>query len=169
MRTPKKTEVINIGKVFLFFIFLSLLQIGITYIFVRQSSLNQIYDSFMSLSQRIQHDIKYDQGKWDTKLYNADPFTPYPHGSSGFSQPLYIITSEGFVIERNRPISGLLDSSDFKHLLSFSRPQSISTVTNENWRVLSSPIRNKARTIGVVLVAFYNPSTSQLDDVIKSW
>mgnify|MGYP001791553497 FL=1 len=166
MRTPKKTEVINIGKVFLFFIFLSLLQIGITYIFVRQSSLNQIYDSLQNLSQRIQHDIKYDQGKWDTKLYNADPFTPYPHGSSGFSQPLYIITSEGFVIERNRPINNLLDSSDFKHLLAFSKPQSISTVTNENWRVLSKPIKTKNDTVGVILVAFYN-HPSQIADIDK--
>lgn len=167
MIVPEKKEVKNIGKVFLFFIFLSLLQIGVTYIFVRQSSLNQTYDSLQSLSTRIQHDIRYDQGKWDTKLYNSDPFTPYPHGSSGFSQPLYIITSEGFVIERNRPISGLLDSSDFKHLLAFSTPQSISTVTNENWRVLSRPVKNNNEVLGVILVAYYNPSSSQLEEIDK--
>jgi hypothetical protein len=97
------------------------------------------------------------EGKWDTRQYNADPLTPYLNGSSGFINPLYILTNEGFLIERSQPIKGLLDTSDFKHLIQFKEPQTIDTVTNEKWRIYSKPIVFNGNAIGVIVVSYYVP------------
>lgn len=128
-----------------------------TYSTIKQIATNDIKKTLNILTTRIKNDLDYTDGRFDMARYNADPNTPYPHGSSGFSLPLYIITTDGFIIERNAPISGYLDSSDIKNLLSFSVPATITTVTNERWRVLSSPIRTGGKTIGAVVVSYYNP------------
>jgi hypothetical protein len=105
--------------------------------------------------------LRFDGKTWDTSLYNSDPYTPYPNGSSGFSNPLYILTKEGFIIERSSPIRGLLDTSDFKHLSKFNKPETIHTVTNEWWRILSKPIEKNGLVLGVVVVSYYNPRESE--------
>lgn len=153
-------------KLYLFVLFLFLLQIVLSYIFVYKTSLSQIESNLQSLSHRIEHDLRFNGLTWDTSLYNADPLTPYPNGSSGFSSPLYIITKEGFIIERSSPIRGYLDTSDFKHLMQFQKSQTINTITNEKWRILSKPIENDGRILGVVVVSYYNPreiETSSID------
>lgn len=153
-------------KLYLFVLFIFLLQIILSYVFVYKASLTQIETRLRVLSERIQKDLQFNGNTWDTSRYNSDPLTPYPNGSSGFLNPLYIITKEGFIIERSSPIHGLLDASDFKHLIQFQTPQTIDTITNEKWRVLSKPIESNGTTLGVVVVSYYNPSeggTSLID------
>lgn len=112
-----------------------------------------------NLIMRIQTSLLYKNGRWDTTLYNADPYTPHPSGSGGFSSPLYIVTTEGFVIERTQPITGFLDSSEFARLSEFTEPKTISTVTNEQWRVLSKVLKTpQGETVGVATVSYYRPN-----------
>jgi len=148
-------------KLYIFVLFIFLLQILLSYIFVYNSSLNQVETQLKELTMRIDKDLKFNGDTWNTSLYNSDPLTPYPNGSSGFLNPLYIITKEGFIIERSSPISGLLDTSDFKHLLQFQTPQTINTVTNEAWRILSQPIVRSGKTLGVIVVSYYNPRAAE--------
>jgi hypothetical protein len=91
------------------------LEIGMGYLFIQQSSMTQLRQSLTHTVERVQSDLLYENNQWNTEKYRADPETPHPTGSSGFLTPLYIVTSEGFVIERNLPIKGLLDTSDYKH------------------------------------------------------
>lgn len=144
-------------KLLSFLIFLLLIQIFLSFAFVHNTSINDVETSLKSLSARIEKDLRFVNGKWDTQLYNADPFTPYPNGSSGFMNPLYIVTNTGFIIERSQPINGFLDTSDFKHLIQFKTPNTIDTLTNEKWRILSKPIENNGKTLGVIVVSYYNP------------
>jgi hypothetical protein len=150
----------NLLKIVLFFMFLFLLQIIVSYVFIQDVSLEEVNKSLTTLADRVTHDLQYQNGKWDISRYNSDPFTAYPNSSS--SQPLYIITTEGFVIERSKPINGLLDTSDFKHLMEFQAPQTFHTVTNESWRVFSQPISRNNKIYGVIMVALYNPEESLL-------
>lgn len=154
-----------IGKLFFFILFLSLLQITLSYTFVYQTSLQQVGKKLKDLTIRIEKDLTYKNGKWDTSRYNSDPFTPYPNGSSGFPNPLYIVTNDGFIIERSQPIKGILDTSDYNHLIKFNTPQTIDTVTNESWRILSRPIINNHVALGVVVVSYYNPDKYQVEDI----
>jgi len=141
-------------------------QIAITFIFLRYIALLDAKNSLEELYTRISNDLHIKNGKWDTTLYNADPHTPHPSGSNGFTTPLYIITSGGFVIERNQPISGLLDSSDFKHLQAFQTPQTIAVVTNDQWRVLSKRILGKNNEVlGLTSVAYHNPNINILNEI----
>lgn len=146
----------------LFFEVVFLLYIFLSYVFIRQYSLGQIRKTTTAFLDRIEHDLLYVNGKWDTTLYNADPLTPYPNGSSGFSTPLYIITAEGFVIERTNPIGGFLDASDYQHLLQFQTPETLSSTTNESWRIFSKPI---GEGLGVIVVSYYNPQIELLSEI----
>lgn len=150
----------DIAKVILFLMFLFILQTALGYVCIREFSLGQIRGSLNQLSTRIQNDLQYENGKWNTSLYASDPYTPNPTGSSGFLDPLYVFTNDGFVIERNQPISNFLDFSDYKHLLNFQTVQTIKGVTNESWRVLSVPFRNV-----VITAAYYNPPETSLTDI----
>lgn len=142
-------------KVLSFIMLLFILQLFLSLSVVYRTSMKEIEKSLNNLTVRIEKDLIYKNGKWDTHKYNADPFTPYPNGSSGFINPLYIITNEGFTIERSQPIKGLLDTSDFRHLIKFTVPQTIDTVTNEKWRIYSLPLINNDRTVGLIVVSYY--------------
>ncbi|MFZ2026274.1 MAG: hypothetical protein WAV30_03255 [Microgenomates group bacterium] len=154
-----------IFTLFIFVTFVFLFQIIVSYVFVYKTSIQNIEDGLETMIERIEKDLAYVNGKWNTTLYNADPLTPYPNGSSGFANPLYIVTSEGFIIERSQPISGFLDTSDFNHLITFQTPQTINTVTNESWRVLSQPIVDGVSTVGVVILSYYNPQQGRAEEI----
>lgn len=139
------------------FVALYLLQLIFSYFSIRYFSLRQLHAELSDFTQRVAQGLTYSNGKWDTSKYTADPQTPHPSGSSGFSTPLYIIGADGFVIERNAPISGMLDSSDFNHLMEFQNAQTISFVTNEQWRIISRPISQNGKTLGVMVAALYHP------------
>ncbi len=150
-------------KVFLFFLVLLILPIFATYVFIRQSALSNIDRSLAGTINRIKKDIKYRNGKWDIGIYNSDSSSPSPISSG--SNPLYIITEEGFVIERSRPIAGFLDSVDFKHLLAYTEVETLTTGTNETWRIISRPIEVKKKVIGVVTVAYFDPNSKLYDEI----
>lgn len=121
-------------------------------------SLIQLHKSLRMIVERVQEDITFSQGKWDTSAYNADPQLP---GTA----PLYILGVDGYVIERWKFINGFLDTSDFKHLMAFSEIQTIQTVTNQNWRVVSLPIQAENAVVGVVTVSSFMPSTENLQAI----
>ncbi len=150
--------------IFLFSL-LFIVQACINYFLIRFTTLDSIKNKNNKLIQRIENDLKYENGKWDTSLYNSDPLTPHPDGSSGFSQPLYILTNDGFVLERTLPINGFLDSSSLKDILVYTSPQSIISQTGEEWRVFAKPINSNGQTIGGIIVSRYRPNTSVLTDV----
>ncbi len=118
-----------------------------------------------TIGKRVENGLVYKNGKWNTTLYTADPQTPHPSGSSGYSTPLYILTNDGFVIERNSPIPGLLDTSDFRHIMAFQTPQNLSITTNETWRIYSQPITYNKKNVGVIMTAYYNPEGSTLSSI----
>lgn len=158
----------NLNKILLLTLVL-ILQTIVTYLFLRHIVFEDIKDSLKELQDRIRNDLHIKEGQWDTSLYNADPHTPHPSGSNGFTAPLYIITSGGFVIERNQPISGLLDSADFKHMNAFLRPQTLAIVTNDRWRVLSRPISSSDKeVVGLISVAYHNPNEDILETIDKT-
>ncbi len=139
------------------FIVLCSLQMVAVFLGIRFFSLQQTRSELNDFTKRVAQGLSYQNGKWDTTKYTSDPETPHPSGSSGFSTPLYIIAADGFVIERNAPIPGILDSSDFSHLMEFQQAQTISVVTNEQWRIMSRPLVHNGKTIGVIVGALYHP------------
>ncbi len=147
----------------LFAIFI--LQAVFNYAFIYESEFKQITNELTTLNNRIQNDIKYDKGSWNVNAYAADPLTPNPTGASGFSTNLYVITRDGLVIERNNPIYGLLDASDYKKLLSYQIPQTITTSTKEQWRVFAQPIISEGKTTGVVFVSYRDPGNINFSEV----
>lgn len=124
---------------------------------IKNLAYKHVENEIKSFATIVEKGLDFRNGQWDTTRYTSDPQTPHPSGSGGFSAPLYIVTTDGFVIERNAPINGLLDSSDFNHLIKFQTPQTISLVTNDQWRIVSRPITHNNQTKGVMVVAFYNP------------
>ncbi len=147
-------------KGILFFCAFLILQILICSIILYEISLSQTREYLQKTTERVKEDIKYENGKWDTSLYNADGVVPDIN-------PLYIITSTGFVIERWKPIHGLLDVVEFTRLLSYTQPETINTITNENWRILSKPIVHDGATLGVITVSAYKPEANDLAKIDK--
>lgn len=136
------------------------------YYVLKDTSYKQLVSSLDGLVGRLKNDLKFKDGFWDISLYNSDPYTTYPNAPSSF--PVYIITSDGFVIERSRFIHGFLDAADFKYLLQFKDPQTVQAPTKEEWRLLSKPIIKNNRTVGVIMVSKYQPETKILENIDQS-
>ncbi len=151
----------------IFVLFLLLLLLVAAFGTLRYFLIEGVKKEMQVFTTRVEQGLKYKNGVWDTSQYTSDPHTPHPSGSSGFSTPLYIIASDGFVIERNSPINGLLDSADFAHLMAFQKPQTTKNITNEQWRILSQPIIEKNKIIGVIVASVYNPDSLILPDIDK--
>lgn len=149
---------------FLIFLF-SLIPVLLFIVLQGITSLRQLTMTSNDLLERIESSITYTNGQWNISQYNADILTPHPHGSSGFSDPLYLITADGFVIERNRPIAGYLDSSDFKNLRIYQQPTTITTSTREEWRIISKPIVYDSTVEGIIVVASYQPPAGALPQI----
>jgi hypothetical protein len=148
-----------------FFVLLSILHVSVNYFVIRRLFIREIRTTLQQYAKRVQHDFSFNGSIWDTQKYLADPQTPHPNGSSGFSKPLYIVTRDGFVIERSSPISGFLDTSDFTRIRSFSTPQYLTGDTNERWRVLSNELIQNGTPVGVIFVSKYEPSGTDMRDV----
>ncbi len=150
-------------------IVLFVLQLFASYFMIEKASRIEIGNSLTEFIAQVKGDVIYRNGTWDLSKYNSDPAMPYPNTPNPF--PLYIITKEGYVIERSRPIKGLLDASDFKHLSAFADTHDLTSPTNEKWRVLAVPITRDGMTVGVAGAAYYNPSpriTSEVDTKLQS-
>jgi len=115
------------------------------------------------ISQRVQEDIHYSHGQWDTSAYEADPEIPGNYR-------LYVITKDGFIIDRWRPISSYLNTSDLRYLLNYQQSTTIKAVTGQPWRILTLPIRSNGEIIGGITVGSYNfnnQSDTDLDVTLK--
>ena len=158
---PSKKIVIILALFFL-------LQIMISSIVLYELSLETARDYLHKTTERVKEDISYKNNRWDVSRYIADGVIPDIN-------PLYIITSDGYIIERWKPIHGLLDVSEFNRLVAYTEPQTINTVTDESWRILSKQVISNGRTVAVITVTAYKPELSdirlvdeQLKDAISS-
>lgn len=116
------------------------------------------------ISEQVQDNIIYKEGQWDTSKYNADPDIPGRFRISIFSH-------DGFVVERWRPVPGFLDTSDFKRLLVYQKPQTVQTITGQKWRMYSEPIESGKVTLGVIATSKYNPDqalNNETDSELKA-
>ena len=107
--------------------------------------LAQTNDYIQAISSRAREDITFVDHTWNTARYDSDPEIPGNYR-------IYVITKDGFVIDRWRPIPGYLDTSDFRQLLSYQKATTIHTITGQDWRMLSLPIRHNGNTVGVISV-----------------
>lgn len=133
-------------------------QVLIGTIYLHNDLINQTRIYLENSTKRVNEDLVYDNGKWDMSRYNADPKLPDTY-------PLYILASDGFVLERWKPVGGFLDLSDFKHLSAFDKPQTIKTPTDQSWRIYSEPIKDNNETVATTTVSYFNPSTEELQEV----
>lgn len=138
-------------SVFIFTLIVIIFGAIVTY----QNSIKRARNYAQDTTQRVKEDIKYSNGSWDTSSFNSDTVIPDVN-------PLYVITSDGFVIERWKPINGLLDEAEFSRLLSYEKPETIKTITNENWRIFSKSIINDGDVVGVITVTAYKPEINDL-------
>jgi hypothetical protein len=133
------------------------LQAGLAFVRV-EASLSGFID-------RVESKIRFENGRWDLKEYSADVSTPHPHGTGGFTDPLYILTADGYVIERVSPIRGFLDSAVYPAQQASPQASTVTTVTNERWRILSEDIIRDGERKGLLLVAYYDPYDQILDRI----
>lgn len=139
-------------------IFIILVQTILVYFFLYQVLITQARNNLDKTTNRIKEDIIFNQGKWDLTQYNAD-------SDIQDNNPLYIITSEGVVVERSRPINGLLDLSRFTLINQYLFPTTVESVSNENWRVLAEPIYSGEQAIGIIFASFYQPDEKELPQI----
>ncbi len=138
----------------------------VTYLVINANANRSVENNLKKFVSRVKNDLTIKNNNWDTTRYNADPETPHPHGSGGFASPLYIITSEGYVIERSNPIDGFLDSSDYKRLTEFINPKTISPVSNESWRIMSKPYSDEKYKAKILAVAaWFNPDSNNIENI----
>ena len=123
--------------------------------------INEAKNNLEETAQLVHQDLILENGKWDMTLYNSSNRIPD-------SNPLYIITSEGFVIERLRPIHGLLDLSRYSNISQYLFPTTVETVTNETWRALANPILSGEQPVGVIFATFYKPEEKDLADIDRT-
>lgn len=108
-------------------------------------------------TKRIEDDITFSDGTWNLSRYNADAVVPDTY-------PIYILSSDGYVIDRWKPIHGFLDTSDTKHLNAYLTPQTVKTPTEQTWRVYSKQIQQNGQNLGVITIGVYLPSGIPSDD-----
>lgn len=149
-----------VGIYLLFFI----IQLIVGSYLIYQVAINQTKSYLQQVTERVKEDVSYKSGSWDTHRYIADPDLP---GTA----PFYILSGDGFVIDRWKPIHGFLDTSDVRRLLSYQTPETITTPTNQTWRILSKPILNNNEMLGIVTVSiFYQPGgdTTAIDAKLQN-
>jgi hypothetical protein len=119
----------------------------------------QMRGELTQVVQRAKEDIVYSDGQWDTSRYDTDPEIPGPN-------KLYVVTKDGFIIDRSHPISGYLDTSDFKQLQTYISPKTVSTVTGQMWRLYSTILNNgSGDPVGIATIGVISPDESQLGKV----
>ncbi len=119
----------------------------------------QMRGQLSQIVQRTKEDITYNNGQWDTSRYDTDPEIPGPNS-------LYVVTKDGFIIDRSHPIPGYLDTSDFKQLQAYVTPMTVTTVTGQKWRLYSLLLNNDSgKLVGIATVGVLNPKEDQLNQV----
>lgn len=151
---PKRLFVktlLTVGVCFFIYLILNLT-------FLYWSTYRDIKNNLKSLNNRVINDLIYKNGKWDTSAYVNDNQIPQ-------NNPLYILTLDGFVVDRTNPVDGFLDTSDFKYSSSFQDPTSITSPVNEDWRLYSKPLKKDDKNVGVIIVGYYLPEKSATKEI----
>lgn len=149
----------NLTSYVIIFFTLFILQTGVGGGVIYFTYLSQEESAIDSLLNRVQRDIKFNNGNWDLSEYNADSLIP-----GRFR--LYIFAADGYVVDRWRPIPGFMDLTDIKYLLTFQEIQSVSTITGQNWRIRTRAIENGNDDIrGVITVAHNYIDESLLESI----
>jgi hypothetical protein len=141
-----------------FALFIIQLILGFTIIF--RVSAKQTNDFLGRIIETANKELRYENGKWDTSHYDINPEIPG-------SYRLYVFNEDGFVIDRWRPIGGLLDTSEYKQLNThLNKYNTFITVTDQKWRMFSLPITNTSRqAVGVIAIGKLISSNVDLDEI----
>ncbi|HSW97760.1 MAG TPA: hypothetical protein VLF89_08095 [Candidatus Saccharimonadales bacterium] len=134
-----------LGIYMLFFV----IQLLVGSFLIYQVAINQTTDYLHQVTRRVQEDIVYKNGTWDTHRYIADPELPGTF-------PVYLLSADGFVIDRWKPVHGFLDTSDVRRLLSYQTPETVTTPTNQTWRIFSRPVMHNGEMLGIITVSYFN-------------
>lgn len=152
-------------KLWVFFLLLQTIPVLIFLCLQLAQTVLDIRTTNNNFVDRIASKISYKNGIWNVDKYSADITTPHPHGTGGFTDPLYIVTADGFVIERNALIPGFLDSTNLQKLQQYNEPTTVSTLTNEKWRIRTIPIGDRAPFDGLIVAAYYAPFEDSLEEI----
>lgn len=132
------------------FLFAFLLYLTANYFLVYYLSVKDIKNYLSKTITNVVSDFQYTEGRWNTDKYLSDISTPT-------EIPLYIYTTDGFLMDRYNTIRGLLDTSNFEYASSFTQPTTITSPAGETWRVLSKPITRSGQVMGTVFAAYFDP------------
>ena len=141
------TVVLKLSAVFLSSFLLYLIA---NYFIIYFLSLSDIKTYLSRSVVNVASDFEYGNGKWNTERYLADISTPT-------EIPLYIYTTDGFLMDRINVVHGLLDTSNFDYASSFKQPTTIVSPAGETWRASSRSIDRNGQNKGVILVAHFEP------------
>ncbi len=144
------SQVRLIAKLLLLLSLCFIIFLVINYWYIQWISYNRITKNISRSIQQIASDLEYKNGVLDATKYFQDSDTPV-------DKPLYILTSEGFVVERLNPIEGFLDTSQVSYINELATPQTIKTPANTTWRVVSKAIVFDGTQEGSLLTAYFDP------------
>lgn len=136
----------------------SLLILVIIMYYSWQSQREQLQTHLSTLSDIVKSDISYHDGQWDITKYLND--TQIPNDI-----PLYVITSEGYVVDRRNILINFLDTSDLRFSSSFQTPQTITTPVGETWYMYSKPLIRNRISYGTILLAYHQPEFSSINEI----
>ncbi|MBI2611747.1 hypothetical protein HYW54_03310 [Candidatus Gottesmanbacteria bacterium] len=165
IKISKSPQLIFSARALIFIAVSFLFYLLINYFYLKYTAINEIQDYLKNANNRIVSDLAYKNDKWDTTAYINDSQTIQDN-------PLYILTIDGFVIDRIKPINGFLDTSDFMFGSSFTTPKTVSILESETWRLYSKKIIRENNIFGTILVGDFQPETTELknidDELIKT-
>lgn len=154
----KSDENLFIGKITLILFTIFLIFIVINHLCLRNIYITITTNYLKRVSNNIDKDI-------DIKKNNLNVIKYFQNTNLPFDIPIYIITREGYVIERMNFIRGFLDTASFEYSKSFGKPTTILTPGAVKWRVYSRPIVRNNIEEGSVVVAYYDPKESAIQDI----
>lgn len=162
--TLKKNEAGLLVRISGLFVVMFFLYLAANYFFIRILSLNDTKLELQKVSSQIISELEFINGNWNTNKYLSDITIP-----SNLS--IYIYSLDGFMIDRNNPINGFLDTSNFDYASTFKIPKTVSYIVNENWRLYSYSITRDDQIKGVILLAYFDPRETpetELDKLLYS-
>lgn len=140
------------------FLFVFILYLVANYFIIYFLSVSDIKSYLNKSAANVASDFEYVGGKWNTERYLADISTPT-------EIPLYIYTTDGFLMDRLNVIHGLLDTSNFDYASSFKQPTTIVSPAGETWRASSHSVDRNGQNKGVIVVAYFEPKGMPIKEV----
>lgn len=117
------------------------------------------YNSNLKLKiSQVKNDISFSDEKWNLSYYNSDV-------QLLGSYPLFLITDDGYVLDRRKNIHGFLDTTDLEKLDIYEKPQTIRTITGQERRVFTNSIKSEGKEIGIISVSYFSPKEEIIDQI----